>query len=490
MTASTSSALNQASQCPGCGATLEFNPKLGQLSCPYCDRTVQLNSAQISVEEQNLEHWQNGQTQTQLSAQAVEVECRSCHAQINFEPPEVAGDCLFCGTHITAQAHSANPLITSGGILPFGVSQKESRQKLAQWLKTRWFAPSSLKQLAQHESLKGVYLPFWTYDCHTSTRYTGKRGTHYYVTKTRQVKDSDGKFVTETYEECKTQWWSVSGQVSRFFDDLLVPATKTVDECHLKDIGPWSLKLLVAYDSKYLQGFRAQRYQVDVDDGFKEAQALMRSHITSDIKCDIGGDEQRIDSQSTTYRNKTFKHVLLPVWIASYRYKNRSYQVLINGETGKITGERPFSPVKIAGAIAASIVGAVSLFAGSAWLEGDWQDPSESREPSSAVVAPAPSAPASAAAPTPEPQPLVPQSFPEEPSTFDAAMDLAYEAATKTQTAQTEQAWQEVINLWLEAIAKLKEIPPSDPDWQKAQQKVAEYQNNLNYAIDRAIQAR
>ncbi|MEM9816964.1 MAG: hypothetical protein AAF827_11260, partial [Cyanobacteria bacterium P01_D01_bin.6] len=249
MTSSTKASTSETSLCPGCGATLVFNPTLGKLSCPYCHSSKTIIGNPDAVEENPLQksHWQNPQA-SPLTAKALEVECSGCHAQISFEPPDVAGDCPFCGTHITAQPQSANPIITPGGILPFKVGRKQGRQKLTEWLATRWFAPSSLKQLAQHEALKGVYLPFWTFDAKTRTRYTGDRGTHYYVTKTRRVKNSDGKWVTEEYQERRTRWSPASGTVNRTFDDILIPAVRSVDLDRLRKMGPWPLKQLVAYD--------------------------------------------------------------------------------------------------------------------------------------------------------------------------------------------------------------------------------------------------
>jgi len=354
-----------AEVCPGCGAQLLFNPTAGLLSCPYCQTTAPLAASQTPVLERNLEQWLHGSPAalTTLSKQAQEVDCPGCRAQITFEPPEVAGNCPFCKTHITTQPHAASPVITPEGILPFKVDQKTARQYLSRWLKNRWFAPGELKHLAQHEGIQGVYLPFWTFDCHTKTQYTGERGTHYSVTKTRRVKNDQGEWVNETYKDEETRWQSVSGQIQQSFDDLLIPAVKSVKSAHLEQLAPWSLIELAAYNSKFLAGFRVQRYQVNLKQGFELAQREMKTEITSSIRRDIGGDEQRVCSQSTTYHDKSFKHVLLPVWMATYRYRNQPYQVLINGETGKVVGDHPYSAVKITLAVIAAAI-AVMAFLG------------------------------------------------------------------------------------------------------------------------------
>lgn len=365
-----SQSLEKSESCPGCGSQMVFNPASGLLSCPYCRQTAAVEASQVLVVERDFDQWSGLAlpAQSPLSQQALEVECSGCHAQITFEPPEVAGNCPFCNTHITAQPQAANPIITPEGILPFKIDQKTARDRLSKWLKSRWFAPNSLKQLAQHEAIQGVYIPFWTFDCQTQTRYTGEQGTYYYVTKQRQVKNDQGEMVTETYEDRQTRWRNTSGQVKQVFDDCLVPGIESVNVNHLQQLEPWGLAKLVAYEPKYLSGFRAQRYQVNLDQGFVRAKQSMEPRICEAINRDIGGDEQRITSHSTTYSDKTFKHLLLPVWMATYRFRNQPYQVMVNGETGKIVGDRPFSITKIvlaAGAVAIALItliGIVALF--------------------------------------------------------------------------------------------------------------------------------
>ena len=216
--------------CPGCGAKLEFNPDAAQLKCPYCGREEIIPQAPEQVQERSYEEYFNA-NRTQLAAlstTAVEVACSDCGANITFEPPDVAGDCPFCAAHLVAQPKSADPTLSPEGILPFGVGRKDARVQVQKWIASRWFAPNALKQLAQQEKLEGVYLPFWTYDCHTASRYRGERGTYYYVSESYTDTDSNGNRVTKTRQVRKTRWRSASGMVRRFFDDVLVAATTSV----------------------------------------------------------------------------------------------------------------------------------------------------------------------------------------------------------------------------------------------------------------------
>ena len=257
--------------CPGCGAKLEFNPDVAQLKCPYCGREEVILQEPAQVQERSYEEYFNA-NRTQLAAlstTALEVACSDCGANISFEPPDVAGDCPFCAAHIVAQPKSADPTLSPEGILPFGVGRKEARGQVQKWISSRWFAPNALKQLAQQEKIEGVYLPFWTYDCHTSSRYRGERGTYYYVSERYTDTDSNGNRVTKTRQVRKTRWRSVSGRVRRFFDDVLVAATTSVESNRLEALEPWNHEsALEPYNQSFLAGFKVQRYQIPLKEGF------------------------------------------------------------------------------------------------------------------------------------------------------------------------------------------------------------------------------
>ena len=335
--------------CPGCAANLLFEPRDGGLTCPYCGRTEKIPETAEQVQERSYEdylHPQSGQMKA-LAETALEVKCDSCGATVTFEPPQVAGECSFCGIKIVAQPKSADPLVAPESLLPFGISHHQSTDSVKKWLASLWFAPNALKKLAEHESVDGVYLPFWTYDAHTTSYYTGERGEYYYETQTYTETDSQGRSVTKTRQVRRTRWYSASGTVSRWMDDILVPATKSVSRPRLKSLEPWDLGSLKPYEPAFLSGFKAQRYQVDLPEGFEQAKLIMSSIIEQDIREDIGGDEQRISHVATSYSAVTFKHLLLPVYIGAYRFNEKAYQVMVNARTGEVQGDRPYSVWKI-----------------------------------------------------------------------------------------------------------------------------------------------
>jgi DNA-directed RNA polymerase subunit RPC12/RpoP len=336
--------------CPTCGADLVFEPQDGALKCPYCGHKEAIPESAEQVEEQSFEqHLQIRPEQMgKLAANALEVQCQSCGAKSIFTPPEVAGRCEFCGVQIVAQPKSADPILTPSGLLPFYVTQQQASSTLKQWLSTRWFAPNSLKYFAQPEAIHGVYLPFWTYDTCTKTHYTGQRGEHYYETETYYERDAQGKEERHTREVMHTSWHEASGTVLGAFDDILIPATVSLPRDRLAALEPWDLEKLKPYNPAFLSGFRAQRYQVDLAEGFERVKEVVAPVIQGDVRLDIGGDEQRIEMMNTSYYETTFKHLLLPVYAGAYRYNGKLFQILVNGRTGEIQGNRPYSFWKIA----------------------------------------------------------------------------------------------------------------------------------------------
>jgi hypothetical protein len=198
--------------------------------------------------------------------------------------------------------------------------------------------------------LKGIYLPYWTFDSRTHSSYSGARGEHYWTTETYTAHEN-GKSVTRTRQVRRTNWYPASGSVANTFDDILVAATSSLPSNKLQALEPWDVKNFVQYNDKYLSGFRTEMYTVDLKNGFNEAKIRMEPVIRQSICHDIGGDEQRIDHVRTSYHNPTFKHVLMPVYVSAFKYQNKVYQFIVNARTGEVQGQRPYSAVKIALAV-------------------------------------------------------------------------------------------------------------------------------------------
>jgi len=261
--------------------------------------------------------------------------------------------------------HDASPWIAPESLLPFRNTREEVSGAVRGWLASRWFAPSTLRRVGRPDAVRGVYLPYWTFDAHTTSHYLGQRGEHYTTTEFHAVRDRRGRKETRRRTVRKTRWFPVSGTVSRWFDDVLVPAARSLLPRRLAALEPWDLSSLLPYDPAYLAGFEALRYETDLAAAFEQARRVMDTAIRNDVARDIGGDVQRILDVRTSFSGITYKHLLLPVWVASYRLRGKAYQVLVNARSGEVQGDRPYSLWKIAGLVAAVAVllGAALLIA-------------------------------------------------------------------------------------------------------------------------------
>jgi len=213
---------------------------------------------------------------------------------------------------------------------------------------------------AQAQKLDGVYLPYWAYDSETVTSYSGQRGDDY--TETESYEDSNGN--TQTRTTTRTDWSFVSGTVGVDFADVLACGSSSVPPELVAKLEPWDVPSLRPFDDRYLAGFSAERYAVNLEGGWEVAKARMDGDIRSAINSDIGGNHQRIDDMTVAYENARWKHALFPLWISAFRYRDKVFRVVVNARTGETAGERPWSVFKIMLLIAfiiAAIVGIVVL---------------------------------------------------------------------------------------------------------------------------------
>jgi ribosomal protein S27E len=346
--------------CSKCGALLVFKPGTQHLTCNYCGQENQIEDSPEVIQEYDLHQALVKLAQAKPAAEIAQIQCDACGAGFKFADSVHAGECPFCGTAIVTSTGQGKP-ITPKSLLPFKITEQQAKLQFKRWLKGLWFTPSKVKKYTDDDAkLKGVYIPYWTYDSDTETDYQGARGDVYYVTEEVQTV-RDGRVFHETRQVPQINWTPVQGRVSRFFDDVLVGASKSLPRQILDQLGPWDMANLVPYNESYLSGFSSEYYQVNLDQGFDEAKRKMDNVIYQDIAFDIGGDQQRIDQFNTRHSNMTYKHCLLPVWSAAFRYQQKPYHFIINGRTGQVQGERPYSYWKIGFAIFFGVVALVGL---------------------------------------------------------------------------------------------------------------------------------
>ena len=345
--------------CENCGADYRYAPDKGALHCDHCGHEEPIAHAgpwEGGIRELDFQQ----AVRDQLPAQEMEItrvsNCPNCGASVEVASDEQAKECPFCATPFVTDT-GEDRHIKPKAVMPFVLTEDAARGAMTDWLGSLWFAPNGLAEYARKgRKMQGIYVPYWTFDADTKSSYSGQRGTIYYENRTVM---RNGK--SETVRVQKIRWRPVSGRVARFFDDVLVLASRSLPKKYTDALQPWDMTALEPYRPEFLAGFRAEAYTVELDDGFVEARHIMDRQIERDIKFDIGGDRQRISSVDTTVRDVTFKHVLLPVWLAAYKYRGQTYRFVVNGQTGRVQGERPWSAWKIAFAVILGLIVAAGV---------------------------------------------------------------------------------------------------------------------------------
>jgi LSD1 subclass zinc finger protein len=349
-------------KCANCGAILVYAPGIEALQCSYCGTENRIDAiVPARTDEIDYAKFLSATNLTAEQCRLVHtVACKACGATTTLAPNTAAASCPFCDTALIVQQAQTTTIIKPRYLLPFKIDIAKAGASFRFWAKKRWFAPGDLKRWSETaDRLNGVYIPYWTYDAATSSDYHGERGANHTESYTAV---ENGKSVRRTRSTIR--WVPVSGHVRSDFDDVLILATRSLPEKYANKLDPWDLANLAEYNEHYLSGFRAETYQVDLPTGFEKAKNIMEISIREAIRRDIGGDHQRIRSLKTSYGNVTFKHILLPIWISAYRYHTKVYRFMVNGRTGEVQGERPWSWAKITLAILGGMALAAAIYFG------------------------------------------------------------------------------------------------------------------------------
>lgn len=322
--------------CDACGSDLRYSPGGDRMICDHCGNEQEIEGSGATGGVHELDF--RAAIEARLPESEIEItrvlQCPNCGAQVEFEEEVHSKECPFCATPVVTDT-GTHRHIKPKGVLPFLLDERQAREAMTDWLGSLWLAPNGLSQYARKgRKLEGIYVPYWTFDAKTVTDYRGQRGTVHHTGHGKERKT-------------KIRWRNVSGRVARAFDDIVVLASRALPKRFTDALEPWDLSALEPYQPEFLAGFRAEAYQVELTDGYTEARAHMDQIIRRDVRFDIGGDRQRIQDLRTNVSDVTFKHVLLPVWMAAYRFRGQSYRFVVNGRTGRVRGERPWSFWKI-----------------------------------------------------------------------------------------------------------------------------------------------
>ena len=341
-------------ECENCGAYIEFDPKTQALKCEYCGSEKIIEVEHKAIEEHD---FFSAPSALGWNTYLPTIKCNSCGATTTTGK-KIAGECAFCGSAYIKEIPQHPDIIRPETLVPFRVDNKKAKDLFYTWLGKGFFRPSKLKNISRLEALKGIYVPFWTYDSNTYSTWTAESGYYYYETETYTAYEN-GKRVTRTRQVRKTRWVPSSGARNDFYNDTLIVASKGLDYHLVFKIYPFHLQQLIPYKPEFLSGWLAEEYAIDVRQGWEIAKDNIKAEERAKCARDVPGDTHRFLRVNTTFSNITYKHILLPIWVAAYQFKNKTYHFLINGQTGEVQGYAPISWVKV-GIVAAVIVGIVA----------------------------------------------------------------------------------------------------------------------------------
>ena len=341
--------------CKNCGAKMTWDPESDALGCDYCGARVQVPRAEGTILERPLAEAASVARGLGLARRVA--RCQNCGAQVSYDEASTAETCVYCGSANVLSQEANRNAIRPESLLPLDVGRHEVERHFRAWLHGLWFRPDALKRTKGFHAI-GVYVPFWTFDCAVDSSWSADAGHYYWTTQVVMVM-VNGKPTMQTRRVQKIRWVPAWGDRKDVYDDLLVNCSGSVPGGLVRKLGGFDTKALVPYRPEYLAGWRAEEYQVDLERGWQHAQQEIEARQRARCAGDVPGDTHRDLRVQNRIDDVRWKHVLLPMWSLQYRFGGKPYTVLVNGQSGLVVGDAPYSWVKILLLIAA--IGAVVL---------------------------------------------------------------------------------------------------------------------------------
>ncbi len=333
-------------KCRQCGGTISYSAAQRQLTCPYCGSEQQIDAETVGRRADEFEFTLETMAQARHGWGEVrrELVCESCGSVVSVAKDALTSTCAFCGSNRVLARDAAGDILRPTTLIPFAIDQKQVQAKVRAWLGRGWMHPPELRNTGALKSLTGVYLPYWTFDTHVNADWKAEVGTR----RTERYY-SDGEWKTRTVID----WDWRSGRVHVPVDDHLVPGTAKVSRVILGKVEPFNLGGLVEYDPGYLAGWQAKLYDVQLPQAWEIAKEDIRAKTKSACHSDTGSSHVRNMRMTADFGDERWRYILLPVYLASYPFGERTFQVMVNGQTGKVAGQKPVAWLRIWLAIAA-----------------------------------------------------------------------------------------------------------------------------------------
>ncbi len=288
--------------------------------------------------------------ETATEPEQSHFRCEGCGAEVATDPDQRSYVCPFCtSTYVMEFCPETTGRHQPDFVIGFAVSPEQAQQKFSQWLRDNgWFRPGDLSQAQVAEKMKGIYLPFWVFSMLARSEWSARIGQHWYRTETYTTRDAKGNTATKTRRVQETEWWPLSGRHHRYYSGYLVSGSRGLPQRDAQRIEPFQLPALKRYQPHFLAGWLNEEVSIEQETALEICQREVLRREQSRIAAFMPGDTHRDLQLRTDYSQVNADLCLLPVYLLSYRYQNKLYRFLVNGQTGKCAGDKPVSTAKIA----------------------------------------------------------------------------------------------------------------------------------------------
>jgi DNA-directed RNA polymerase subunit RPC12/RpoP len=334
--------------CPACGTPVEMLDKF----CPACGTT-----------NPSYRPPARGQTSGPVSSQADSplskfFRCQQCGAEVATDPNQRSYVCPFCdSTFVVEFSPAETGRQPPEFVIGFAVTPEQAQEAFRQWLKQNsWFRPGDLATSSVADKMKGIYLPFWSFTMLAQSQWRAQIGEHWYRTETYTTTDAKGNVQTHTRQVQETEWWPLAGRHHGYYNGYLVSGSRGLPQDQALRIQPFNLPALKRYAPYFLAGWLAEEYSVARDEALAVCQQEFRRREERNVASFLPGDTHRGLAVDTQFSQVSSDLCLLPIYILSYRYRDKLYRFLLNGQTGKLAGDKPVSAARIGLAVGAVAV--------------------------------------------------------------------------------------------------------------------------------------
>ncbi len=348
--------------CPNCGANIAYDVSAGGVACEYCGYVAPIRAINVGKSADEFEFTLETVSQSKQGwgIERQILHCDSCGGELSIAPGSLTTTCPFCASNQVNVTKSLEETLRPRYLIPFKITQEQAAVLAGEWLGKGWYRPKELNPNTVIRRFNGIYLPFWTFDAAINARWEAQVG---YEKKVRHYNAQQKRWETRT----KIEWRWEDGHVQLNIDDLLITGSnpRQVNHRYLEAIKPYDMGELVLYEPDYLAGWKAQAYQTTLTEAWESAKRIIREEAKQACHQDIPTNHVRNFSMSADFADESWRYILLPVYLATFKYENEPYQVILNGQTGAVAGQKPVAWWKIWLVIAALLApGMILSFVG------------------------------------------------------------------------------------------------------------------------------